>query len=145
MRIQFVCLLLVLLSATVLSQDAKTKRQYKKFRNQHINEQMSVDGCDDVMRARKIAINNKKCKKTNTFILSNVKRVRSICVNNGEPYDQDKNMTKSHEHFNIVVCRLEPTKHAKCHYNGKKLNKKIIIKCVGGFPVHYDGDIGHCD
>uniref|UniRef100_A0A8D0DCS1 Ribonuclease A-domain domain-containing protein n=1 Tax=Sander lucioperca TaxID=283035 RepID=A0A8D0DCS1_SANLU len=117
-----------------------------KFRNQHINEQMSVDDCDDVMRARKIAkINKNKCKKTNTFILSNIKTVRSICVNNGEPYDQDRNMTKSQKHFDIVVCHLKPTRPAKCHYNGKKLNKKIIIKCVRGFPVHYDGDIGHCE
>ncbi|KAM6952950.1 ribonuclease-like 3 [Lycodopsis pacificus] len=140
MRIQFVCLLLVLLSASVLSQKAKLKRRYTKFINQHIDKRMSVDKCDDVMRAK---INKNNCKNNNTFIQSNTQTVKSICGKKGEPYGD---MTKSLQRFDIVVCELkEQTRPNKCHYNGEKLNKKIIIKCEKGFPVHYDGDIDHCE
>lgn len=145
MKIQFVCLLLVLLSATVLSQDAKIKSRYEKFQNQHIDKKMNASSCDDVMQARKISPNTNKCKKTNTFILSNVKPVKSICGKEGEPWSNQ--MTKSLKHFDIVVCKVkkQKAKPAKCTYLGEKLNKKIIIKCEKGFPVHYDSDIDYCE
>lgn len=145
MKIEFVCLLLVLLSATVLSQDAKIKSRYEKFKNQHINKKMNASSCDDVMQARKIFTNTNKCKNTNTFVLSDIKPVKSVCEKEGEPWR--KKMTKSLKRFNIVVCKVknQKAKPPKCTYLGKKLNKKIIIKCEKGFPVHYDSDIDHCE
>lgn len=144
MKIQFVCLLLVLLCATVLSQDAKIKSRYKKFKNQHINKKMNASSCDDVMQARKISTNTNNCKKKNTFILSNVQPVKSVC-RKGELLRN--NMTKSLKRFDIVVCKVkkQKAKPPKCMYIGEKLNKKIIIKCEEGFPVHYDGDIDYCE
>ncbi len=145
MRIQFACLLLVLLSVTVLSLDVDIKGQFKKFKNQHINEQMTVNQCDDVMRRRNIdKVHKNKCKKINTFIRASITTVKPICGRAGEKYDD---MRKSVERFDIVVCKLKnpSAKYPNCHYSGKALTKRIIIKCVKGFPVHYDGDIGHCE
>ncbi|XP_041800608.1 ribonuclease-like 3 [Chelmon rostratus] len=144
MRILFISLLLVLLSASALSRDADIRRRYKKFQRQHINKEMSANKCDEVMQGRKIAKTNKnKCKKINTFIVDDIDPVRAVCVK-GEPHG---NMTKSRQCFDIVVCTLKSprAKYPNCEYRGDKLHKKIIIKCVNGFPVHYDGDIGHCD
>uniref|UniRef100_A0A3Q1IJA4 Ribonuclease A-domain domain-containing protein n=1 Tax=Anabas testudineus TaxID=64144 RepID=A0A3Q1IJA4_ANATE len=142
MKIQFVCLLLLLLSANVLSQNAKIKSRYQKFQNQHIIKKMNATNCDDVMQTRNISKGNtNKCKETNTFIIGNIKPVKSICEGKGEPWRNQ--MTKSLKRFDIVVCKLKKQKArpARCLYRGKELNMKIIIKCEKGFPVHYDRDI----
>lgn len=139
MKIQFVCLLL--LSTTVLSLDLELN-PYKRFKNEHVNEDMSVDGCDDVIRERNISLNRKLCKPKNTFIQANIETVKSVCKGEGEPY---RGQTISTAHFDIVVCKLkiQKPKYPKCHYNGKALNRRIIIKCVKGFPVYYGGDIDY--
>ncbi|XP_070818321.1 ribonuclease-like 3 [Chaetodon trifascialis] len=145
MRTLLVCSLLVLLSAAVLSENADIKSRYKKFIHQHIYENMTANMCDNVMREKEIYVKKtNKCKKINTFILDNIKPVRAVCENQGEP---DGDMTKSRRRFHIVVCTLKnrKAKYPKCHYNGTKLHKKIKIKCEKGLPVHYDGNIGHCD
>lgn len=147
MRIQVVCLLLVLLSAAVLSLDKKKPNRYQKFKNQHINKEMSPCECNKVMQGRKInAIKPKRCKTTNTFVLSDAESVKAICLDQGEPFPG--NLTKSLKRFDIVVCEWDQmtTPPTNCSYNGRQLeNKNIIIKCVKGLPVHYDQDIGHCD
>ncbi|XP_076595895.1 ribonuclease-like [Chaetodon auriga] len=142
MRTLLVCSLLVLLSAAVLSENADIESPYMKFKRQHIIQQMSADMCDEVMQKRRI--NRNKCKKLNTFILADIKQVTAVCGKQGEPAGD---MTKSRQRFNIVVCELEnqTAKYPKCQYCGDKLHKKIIIKCKEGRPVHYDGDVGHCD
>eukprot|EP00064_Thunnus_orientalis_P012785 superscaffoldBa00002004_g12820 len=138
MRIQFVCLLLVLLSATVLSRKGKINNRFNKFKVQHVIDHMTVDECDDVIQKRKIST-KKLCKKTNTFIQANIDTVKTVCAGNGKPY---KKQTLSLEQFDIVVCKLKKSaKSQGCHYNGEALNRKIIIKCEKGFPVHYGGDI----
>ena len=144
MRIQSVCLLLVLFSATVLSLDLDTKGRYEKFIKQHIDKHMIVNKCDAEIRKRKISwfnINTKRheCKQSNTFIMANIKTVKSVCDGEGEPY---KNMTRSTEYFDIVFCNLtnQAAKYPKCHYDGKALKHRIIIKCEQGLPVHYHGD-----
>lgn len=93
--------------------------------------------CDKVMRERNInPIKTQKCKKINTFIKADDRTVKSICVSEGEPYGD---MTKSRQGFDVVVCNWKTAKATKCHYVGKKLkNKKIIIKCLKGYPVHYN-------
>ncbi|KAF3694141.1 Ribonuclease-like 3 [Channa argus] len=145
MKIPFLCLLLVILPATVISQDASIKARYKKFITQHIDRQMTAKGCDNVLRKRKITkTDSNECKETNTFILAETKKVRSICLHEGQPYG---NKTKSLKPFHIIVCNIQNVKarYPKCRYRGKSLKKRVIIKCEKGFPVHYDGDIGHCE
>lgn len=143
MKLQFACLLLVLFFATVLSQKPNINSLYNKFKNQHIISNMTESNCTAVMQGRKIS-NAKKCKNTNTFILSNAKTVKAICGDKGQPYGK---LTKSIGRFYIVVCKVkkQQAKPAKCLYQGEKLNKKIIIKCEKSFPVHYDGDIDYCN
>uniref|UniRef100_A0A3B4TC61 Ribonuclease A-domain domain-containing protein n=1 Tax=Seriola dumerili TaxID=41447 RepID=A0A3B4TC61_SERDU len=139
MRFQCVCLLLMLLSATVLLHDADLMQRYKKFRKQHIYEKMTVTKCDYEMQARNISrLKNKECKSINTFILADIKPVKSIC--DRVPYD---NETTSHQRFDLVVCNLtqQKAKLAKCRYSGHEKHKKlIIIKCEQGYPVHYFGE-----
>ncbi|TKS72080.1 Ribonuclease-like 3 [Collichthys lucidus] len=107
MRIQFVCLPLLvlsaaLLSAALLSKHVSIKSRYDKFKKQHIYKEMTANMCDEVMRERKInPIKTKKCKKINTFIKADEQTVRSICVSEGEPYGA---MTKSRQGFDVVVC-----------------------------------------
>ncbi|XP_053179655.1 ribonuclease-like 3 [Scomber japonicus] len=145
MRIQSVCLLLVLVSAAALSRDVEKKEsikeRYDKFINQHINENMSDKRCDAEIRKRKISFDNKMCKPKNTFIRASNVTVKSVCMGEGEPYN---GQTRSTEHFDIVVCELKKNKgkYPNCHYNGKTLNRRIIIKCEI-FPVHYEGDIDY--
>ncbi|KAM3613257.1 uncharacterized protein V6R79_023057 [Siganus canaliculatus] len=130
-----------------LSWKLTIKQRYKKFQNQHIFEQMSANRCGEVMRARNIKGRRNACKKINTFIRAGINLVKPVCGKAGEPHG---NMTKSLKPFDIVLCTLNnknnnKAKYPNCHYRGKALTKKIIIKCIQGFPVHYDGNIGHCE
>ncbi|KAM6952948.1 angiogenin-4-like [Lycodopsis pacificus] len=136
MRIPFACMLL--LSATVLAED---NERYKKFRNQHINNEMSADRCDQVIKDRDIKTIDNECKETNTFILSTTKPVRAICGKAGKPFGQ---MTKSLQPFPIIVCELKNNvRPPRCQYSGKRYTRYLAIRCEDGFPVHYDRDIVH--
>nr|XP_046261686.1 ribonuclease-like 3 [Scatophagus argus] len=141
MWIPLACLLL--LSATVFSQDASVSLRYEKFRNQHVNGQMSVTRCDHEIRTRRITkTNSNECKETNTFIRATAGTIRSICQRAGEPYGE---MTKSLQPFDIVVCTLrnQQARQPHCQYRGQARTRRIAIKCEQGFPVHFDGDIVH--
>ncbi|XP_029972426.1 ribonuclease-like 3 [Salarias fasciatus] len=148
MRIQVVCLLLVLLAASVLSKDDKLNRRYKKFRKQHINKQMNTSDCDEVMRKRKIFVwENKTCKTVNTFILADESEVISVCEN-GTPEGEEGEYVKSKAVFNLIACKLtnKKTKYPNCKYEGKELSeKKIVIKCINNYPVHYERDLRYCE
>eukprot|EP00064_Thunnus_orientalis_P012786 superscaffoldBa00002004_g12821 len=143
MRIQLACLLL--LFATVCSQDASVSPRYRKFIEQHISGQMSATRCDDVIRSRGITkTNSNECKETNTFIRATTNIIKSICGQAGEPYGE---MTKSLQPFDIVVCTLknQQARKPKCQYRGQARTRRIAIKCEQGFPVHFDRDIIHFD
>ncbi|KAM3612088.1 uncharacterized protein V6R79_002569 [Siganus canaliculatus] len=144
MKVQFLCLLLTVLTMADLSWKLTIQQRYKKFQNQHIIEQMSTNSCAEVIQERKIKLLGKGCKKINTFIQASINEVKPVCGNDGEPYG---NMTKSLKPFDIVVCTLNETnkkaKYPNCHYDGEAFTTKIIIECIQGFPVHYDGNISH--
>ncbi|XP_073342717.1 ribonuclease-like [Pagrus major] len=139
MRILFAGLLL--LSATVLSQDVSLK--YRKFIEQHVKGQMSINRCDQEIQSRGITkTNSNECKETNTFIRATTNVIKTICGQAGEPYGD---MTRSLQPFDIVVCTLK-NQHARrphCQYRGQARTRRIAIKCEQGFPVHFDGDIVH--
>ena len=138
MRISFACLLL--LSATVSSQN----ESYRKFINQHINGEMSVNRCDQVIEERQITeTDSNLCKDTNTFILANNNDVRAVCRLAGVPYEGG--LTKSHQPFPVIVCTLknQGARRPHCQYKGRSSTRYIVIRCAGGFPVHYGGDIVH--
>ncbi|KAM3612780.1 uncharacterized protein V6R79_014305 [Siganus canaliculatus] len=140
MQTQFACLLLLV--ATVLSQDASIQRRYMKFIEQHVNGQMSVTRCDQVIRSRGISkTNSNECKETNTFILSGTNHIKSICGAAGVPLSGDlRGMTKSTMDFHIIVCTLknQNARQPNCQYRGKAFTRRIAIKCEQGYPVHYE-------
>ncbi|KAM3866988.1 integrin alpha-6-like [Diretmus argenteus] len=119
MRVQFACWLLLLLCATGFSQPAHIYPRYQHFINQHVNRQMSVNSCDDVIRSKGITkTNSNECKETNTFIRANLKTIKSICEHGGEPHGT---MTKSLQPFDIVVCSLRnQNRHPHCEYRGER-------------------------
>lgn len=143
MKIQFVFLLLVLLYATVLSQDPVTVARYKNFINQHIYGEMTVGKCSDVIRSRQIAIpNTNQCKDTNTFIRATTNLVKDICKKAGEPYRESSNLRISLQPFNIIVCNLRnQARQPRCEYRGQDRTRKIVVGCAEGFPVHFEEDV----
>lgn len=151
MRILFTCLLLVLLFATGFSQWRGNKmpekkkndheamnndiqKRYEKFNRQHINKKMTKKKCDSVMKSRKIYNNDNSCKEINTFILSDPKKVKSICKD-----CQSRCRTRSKEMFRIVVCeRKKGARKPRCEYKGKELaNQHVVVECEQGLPVHF--------
>uniref|UniRef100_A0A669C835 Ribonuclease A-domain domain-containing protein n=1 Tax=Oreochromis niloticus TaxID=8128 RepID=A0A669C835_ORENI len=136
----FTCLLLVLPFATGLSKPANlqpnpiekrlNETNYEKFRRQHVDAKMSVKKCDTEIKKKKIYVDGNKCKKANTFILSDYKQVKAICNGQGR-YDQT-NKTKSKAKFRIVRCDLmnNGARKPNCRYNGTLLtNRTVVVKC----------------
>lgn len=123
MRIQFFCLLLVLLSATELC-------EAQNFYEQHVNPNMMPADCTAVMNAR-INNNNNKCKYANSFIVASNEEVDNVCANNGG---------KSTQRFRVVAC-THREKTLPCVYGGEALNTKIKLSCENQRPVSYSGPI----
>ncbi|KAK2848684.1 hypothetical protein Q5P01_008518 [Channa striata] len=139
MKVQFVYLLMLLLAATVLSQQGNER--YKHFINQHINGRMSVGSCDaEIQRRGIIVTGSNECKETNTFILANTNHVKAICGKAGTPYG---GMKKSNNPFSIIVCQLknQGARRSHCQYRGQARTRKIVIACEEGLPVHFAEDI----
>uniref|UniRef100_UPI0009B46D96 angiogenin-2-like n=1 Tax=Monopterus albus TaxID=43700 RepID=UPI0009B46D96 len=117
MKILVACLVLVLLSASVHSEDVQAR--YDKFINQHIHESMKPEICNQVIGEKDIKdAKTSKCKDTNTFILSTINLVKEICDRAGPQY-KDGDLTTSTKQFDIVVCKLEQkgASPPNCKYN----------------------------
>ncbi|KAK5864514.1 hypothetical protein PBY51_015751 [Eleginops maclovinus] len=139
MRLSFACFLL--LFATVSSVNGP----YRNFINQHINGGMLENRCDQVIGSRGITVaDSNRCKETNTFIRATTNHITRICVSAGEPYGV---LTKSLQPFDIVICRLrnQGASRPHCQYRGQSRTRRIAIRCEGGLPVHYGGDIVYFD
>ncbi len=122
MKIQFACLLLVLLSAAVVSWTLD-------FYQMHVRRRMSADQCNEKMKD--INEETGSCKPINTFILSTKNTVKSVCVKSGE--------NKSKVKFKIVVCDNPRGKYPKCDYSGQESEKYITIECNNNVPFHFVG------
>lgn len=116
-RVQCACLLLLLLSAVVLSQT------FEEFKKQHILPEGSKT-CNDMMK--KINKEN-TCKPINTFLKEKVASIKALC-------EDKKNDTISHT-CDIIDCKR--TSEEPCKYKNLDLkDKKVTIKCENGLPVH---------
>lgn len=140
MKSQFVFLMLVLFSASVLSQDPNVSLRYRNFINRHIKGEMSVNRCDDVIRSRGITQGDgNECRKTNTFIQATTNLVKDICLGAGKPYGQ---MRISLQPFSVIVCKLRnQVRLPRCEYRGQARTRQIVIRCEQGFPVHFEEDV----
>ncbi len=132
---------LLLLSSTVLSQDPRVAEGYRKFRNQHVYDEMRKERCDQVINDRRITkTDSNECKETNTFIKATTNLINPIC---GQAGERVGDMTRSLLPFSIIVCELKNhgARRPHCQYRGKALTRRIKIRCEQGFPVHYEGGV----
>ncbi|XP_030251614.1 ribonuclease-like [Sparus aurata] len=140
MRIVFAGLLL--LSATVLSQDANVLRRYRNFIARHVG-QVSRDRCDHEMGRRRLtkSSDSNLCRDTNTFIGDSAGRINLICGGAGAPYGG--NFTRSLQPFPITICNLknENARQPHCQYRGRADTRYLVIQCEQGYPVHFERDI----
>lgn len=122
MRIQFACLLLVLLSATELSEAALS------FREKHIApdiDQSNYHGKMDVI--------NRECKPNHTFIKAPEDEVNKVC----DQRESNDYLAKSKQRFRIIFCKIQkddPSFSCTAHYYDKKF---IHIRCNGNMPYHF--------
>uniref|UniRef100_A0A3Q3G3Y5 Ribonuclease A-domain domain-containing protein n=1 Tax=Labrus bergylta TaxID=56723 RepID=A0A3Q3G3Y5_9LABR len=126
--------LLLLLPATVLCIPPALLERHKKFINQHVKGEMSVNRCDAEIGSRNIKTINNECKETNTFIVSTNSPIKTICEN-GMPLGNG--MMKSTTPFHIIVCilRNQGARPPHCQYRGQARTNYIAIKCEDGYPV----------
>uniref|UniRef100_A0A669CBC6 Ribonuclease A-domain domain-containing protein n=1 Tax=Oreochromis niloticus TaxID=8128 RepID=A0A669CBC6_ORENI len=113
--------------------EEKSKCLYELFIIQHIIHRMTEDECDNVIENRGILF-KEECKEMNTFILSDVKTVKSICKGRTDGDIISESL------FEIIDCELKSKTEKKppCKYNGKRqFKKRIEVSCEGGYPVHY--------
>uniref|UniRef100_A0A8C9XBZ3 Ribonuclease A-domain domain-containing protein n=1 Tax=Sander lucioperca TaxID=283035 RepID=A0A8C9XBZ3_SANLU len=131
----------LLLSAAVLSVE-KVKHDVKWFTNQHIIEEMNEDDCTNVINGRGIMKDDGSCKWSNTFIKAPLKAVTNVC----ETPALKGNLHRSTTPFDLIYCEQTKENAAKtakpphCEYEKGRLHddKKIIIGCEDGIPVHYE-------
>uniref|UniRef100_A0A669BLZ9 Ribonuclease A-domain domain-containing protein n=1 Tax=Oreochromis niloticus TaxID=8128 RepID=A0A669BLZ9_ORENI len=117
MQVQFVCLLLGLLSAVELCASLD-------FYQKHVIGNMLEYECATVMQTRQINGRNGGCKKINTFLLDTGVRVRNTCAHGDGTHNVG---------FNVVVT----SSHPNCSYTGRRHDNRIVpIKCKHGVPVH---------
>lgn len=119
MKVQCACLLLLLLSAAVLSQT------YNDFKRKHILPRKGAHDCNNIM----INVNDiNQCKSINTFIKDKVALVVALCSTN-------KNGFVTHT-FDVIDCIMISSK--PCLYQMLTLRKNKRIKCENGLPVHLE-------
>uniref|UniRef100_A0A8C9Y6V1 Ribonuclease A-domain domain-containing protein n=1 Tax=Sander lucioperca TaxID=283035 RepID=A0A8C9Y6V1_SANLU len=114
----------------------------RHFYNKHINAGMTAGQCTDVMRARRIRKPcTGGCKHINTFITGNVDAVQAVCGEGGAPYGNG--YVISYVYFPIVDCYLvhqnPPAVPPNCYYRGDESERRIIVRCENGEPVHFHG------
>uniref|UniRef100_A0A668TUM4 Ribonuclease A-domain domain-containing protein n=1 Tax=Oreochromis aureus TaxID=47969 RepID=A0A668TUM4_OREAU len=121
MKVQFVCLLLGLISAVELSASLD-------FYQKHVIGFMHPDECTTVMQMRHIRGHVGTCKKVNTFLLGAHQRVQNICAG----ISGQRSVS-----FNVVVCKHQFSLRPGCRYVGQRHdNRIVVIKCKHGVPVH---------
>ncbi|KAK7922632.1 hypothetical protein WMY93_009534 [Mugilogobius chulae] len=98
MRTCSVFLLLLLAPSLLLGQS------YQDFRNKHVNQYMSRNDCDTVIRNRRISEPDGSCKRIDTFINAGINQIDQVCGRAGIP--QGGNLRKSTTPFSTIVCRL---------------------------------------
>lgn len=130
MKMQFACLLLVLLSAAVLSLDPT-------FQQKHVIEAADNQrDCTTLMTSRNLftAKNKKVCTYGNTFIVEN-SELSNICAGGVKE-------KKSEQAFQILDCTLDKkSKLPQCDYKSVTRSAPIILTCKDNQPVSFKGAI----
>ncbi|KAK7126511.1 hypothetical protein R3I94_017862 [Phoxinus phoxinus] len=133
-----VILLLVLcvsFSAHAQEPPPYVRDRYLKFLNQHRGPFVNVEMCTSEISKRNITAPDGGCKPVNTFIKAFTDYIDPVC--GGGKYSK---LYRSNQPFNVVTCTLEPEpKYPNCTYTGKLSTQYIVLGCIRGWPVHYEG------
>ncbi|KAJ0002794.1 hypothetical protein NQD34_007943 [Periophthalmus magnuspinnatus] len=134
----YVLFVLVLFPSALLGQSINDR--YEKFINQHINPGMNWSRCDTEMHDRNISITDKnQCKETNTFIKAGIEEIKNVCNAAGKLH---RKIMVSNQRFPIVTCKLKRNHvFPNCKYDGQSAEKRIVIECEDGLPVHFKRDL----
>lgn len=124
MRIQFACLLLVLLCVT-----GHTK--FLDFNTKHVRQQMFQ--CAGEME--ELNENDPSaCVRENLFVISDEASVKAVCNGN-----KGTAVIKSPKTFQLIICTRE--KKGGCSYSMKKIAKAHIkVSCSDGTPLDVSGE-----
>ncbi|XP_063042897.1 ribonuclease-like 3 [Engraulis encrasicolus] len=121
---------------------ADTIRRYRKFINQHVDQNMVAKRCNDEINCRKISVSddNKECKEANTFILATTNHINVVCNKAGTPYKGRANLRKSNQPFWVVNCKadVQGRRLPRCSYKGGTARVYVVLDCAEGYPVHYE-------
>ncbi|KAL4631147.1 ribonuclease-like [Arapaima gigas] len=117
--------------------------QYQKFLRQHYANKMSIKECDSMISQRKICMENRRCKKVNTFIVKTTqKKLKNVCLNDGKIYNNKQDLYISNKQFSLVTCKLKGnSQDPPCNYRGTGSYQRIVIACKAKLPVHLERSI----
>ncbi|XP_062993025.1 angiogenin-2-like [Elgaria multicarinata webbii] len=130
--------LLGLLMVVVVFLPGAYAPDYKTFLRQHYNNPKSNVGnryCDTMMQRRGMTKPN--CKAVNSFVHASKKQLRAVCAKGGKPYGAG--LRRSNSKFSVTTCKhTGGSTRPPCKYRQNNSQRYIVVRCAGGFPVHYD-------
>uniref|UniRef100_A0A3Q1K5E3 Ribonuclease A-domain domain-containing protein n=1 Tax=Anabas testudineus TaxID=64144 RepID=A0A3Q1K5E3_ANATE len=131
MKVQLICSLLVLLFVVSESTTtaAEAARRYKIFERQHIKKNMTLDQCDDFMKA--VNAIEGGFKEKNTFIISDADTIQLNCLNPKMKND----IVETKNKYRAIYCELS----SDGKYTGKEYYERLKISCKDNLPVHFIG------
>ncbi|KAK7922629.1 hypothetical protein WMY93_009531 [Mugilogobius chulae] len=145
-------LLLVLMSVRAFLRKPKVRPepygQFKNFTKKHIiKKPMHVNECFNMLKTKNINSENRKCKKTNTFMEATVQDVIDVCKNGERIQVQNESMQKSRKLFRLTVCSVsQPGQFPHCKYKGEIKEAKVVIRCTDvNLPVHFHDEADYHD
>uniref|UniRef100_A0A8C1T3J8 Ribonuclease like 2 n=1 Tax=Cyprinus carpio TaxID=7962 RepID=A0A8C1T3J8_CYPCA len=116
--------------------------RYKNFLTRHVDSDITSRKCDSVIHSRVIVRVGTKndCRELHTFIQADKRHIKAVCEKGGTP--EGNNRFESTNPFPIVKCTLKKgERHPHCEYRGNEFNnRKIVLECDAGWPVHYVED-----
>ncbi|XP_030641451.1 ribonuclease, liver-like [Chanos chanos] len=126
-------LLFVLLLCSCFTDPTSGEGTPEMFKDQHVGP-----GMKDCSKMQFINQKyNHDCKKKNTFIGAEYDDIKKVCDTKTGMGEKDASGGFiSTQNFNVLDCEGK-IKDKKCVYTEAKDNRKILIKCEGGEPVHY--------
>ncbi|KAF3688505.1 Sialic acid-binding lectin [Channa argus] len=122
MRMQFACLLLMLLSVSAVN--------WLSFTDKHIIQDQQNGDCK--IRMKHINRVYKTCKDINTFIVDFTGTVNNLCLG------KYTGIVTSSLPYDLMICKGGGT-FPNCRYNKQTFPAYIQIRCNNYQPEHYVG------
>ncbi|KAI9999427.1 hypothetical protein NQD34_018218 [Periophthalmus magnuspinnatus] len=135
---------LFLLALSSSSKETPEER-FDKFKLQHTYNQPGEFDCTEFMDNFLKVLKLRDCKRCNSVIMgnkftrpANIRDVRNVCREEG--MHKEDNLYWSKKQFYVNRCIwTQNSVYPNCEYRSVTLHRHIILGCVGGFPVHFNG------